>query len=266
MKQAIGFIDSGVGGLTVVREVLKQLPHEQVYYLGDTARCPYGPRDKEEVAKFTWEMTNFLVDRGIKMLVIACNTATAAALYDIREKLNIPVIGVIQPGSRAALKATKNNKIGVLGTIGTVESMAYPTALKGLNRRVEVDSLACPKFVSVVESGEYKSAIAKKVVAESLLPLKSTKIDTVILGCTHYPLLKPIIENFMGDGVSVINSGEETASEVSALLDYHNLLDATDEEIEHRFFTTGSTQIFKDIAKDWLNMPDMIVEHIKLGK
>lgn len=111
MKQAIGFIDSGVGGLTVVREVLKQLPHEQVYYLGDTARCPYGPRDKEEVAKFTWEMTNFLVDRGIKMLVIACNTATAAALYDIREKLDIPVIGVIQPGSRAALKATETTKL-----------------------------------------------------------------------------------------------------------------------------------------------------------
>lgn len=162
MKRAIGFIDSGVGGLTVVKEVLKQLPHEQIYYLGDTARCPYGPRDRDEVHQFTWEMTNFLVERNIKMLVIACNTATAAALADIRATLDIPVIGVIQPGSRAALKATHNNRVGVLGTIGTVQSMAYPKALKGLNRRVEVDSLACPKFVSVVESGEYKSAIAKK--------------------------------------------------------------------------------------------------------
>ncbi|WP_099221420.1 glutamate racemase [Listeria costaricensis] len=266
MKRAIGFIDSGVGGLTVVKEVLKQLPHEQIYYLGDTARCPYGPRDREEVHKFTWEMTNFLVERNIKMLVIACNTATAAALKDIRAKLDIPVIGVIQPGSRAALKASRNNKIGILGTIGTVQSMAYPAALKTLNRHVEVDSLACPKFVSIVESGEYKSAIAKKVVAESLLPLKSTKIDTLILGCTHYPLLKPLIENFMGEGVAVINSGEETASEVSALLDYHNLLDATEESVQHRFFTTGSVPIFRSIAADWLSMPEMEIEHIELGE
>lgn len=266
MKQAIGFIDSGVGGLTVVKEVLKQLPHEQIYYLGDTARCPYGPRKPEEVLKFTREMSHFLIDRGIKMLVIACNTATAAALVQIRAELDIPVIGVIQPGSRAALKESRNNKIAVLGTIGTVKSEAYPKALKRLNHQVEVDSLACPKFVSVVESGEYKSAIAKKVVAESLLPLKNTTIDTVILGCTHYPLLKPIIENFLGADVEVINSGEETASEVSALLDYHGLLDSGGDTIKHRFFTTGSTSIFKNLAEDWLGMQDMHIEHIKLGE
>ncbi|WP_088815890.1 MULTISPECIES: glutamate racemase [Listeria] len=266
MKRAIGFIDSGVGGLTVVKEVLKQLPHENIYYLGDTARCPYGPRDTEEVLKFTWEMTNFLVERKIKMLVIACNTATAAALKDIRMKLDIPVIGVIQPGSRAALKASRNNHIGVLGTVGTVQSMAYPKALKGLNNQVKVDSLACPKFVSIVESGEYKSAIAKKIVAESLLPLKSTKIDSLILGCTHYPLLKPLIENVMGEGVAVINSGEETASEVSALLDYHDLLERRGGETDHRFYTTGSVKIFHNIANDWLKLPQMDVEHITLGE
>lgn len=266
VKRAIGFIDSGVGGLTVVKEVLKQLPHEEIFYLGDTARCPYGPRDTEEVLRFTWEMTRFLVDRNIKMLVIACNTATAAALKEIRATLDIPVIGVIQPGSRAALKATRNNEVGVLGTIGTVQSMAYPKALKGLNRHVRVDSLACPKFVSIVESGEYKSPIAKKVVAESLLPLKSTKIDTLILGCTHYPLLKPLIENFMGEDVAVINSGEETASEVSALLDYHDLLEKSEEGTHHQFFTTGSVPIFEGIAKDWLGLEKMDVEHITLGE
>ncbi|EIA19597.1 glutamate racemase [Listeria fleischmannii] len=266
MKRAIGFIDSGVGGLTVVKEVLKQLPHENIYYLGDTARCPYGPRDTEEVLKFTWEMTNFLIERNIKMLVIACNTATAAALKEIRSQLRIPVIGVIQPGSRAALKASHNNHIGVLGTIGTVQSMAYPHALKGLNNKVKVDSLACPKFVSIVESGEYKSPIAKKIVAESLLPLKSTKIDSLILGCTHYPLLKPLIENVMGDGVAVINSGEETASEVSALLDYHDLLERKAGETDHRFYTTGSVKIFHGIASDWLQVPHMQVEHIVLGE
>ncbi|WP_163653624.1 glutamate racemase [Listeria sp. PSOL-1] len=265
MKQAIGFIDSGVGGLTVVKEVLKQLPHEQIYYLGDTARCPYGPRDIEEVKEFTWQMTNFLVEQGVKMIVIACNTATAAALKDIRANLNIPIIGVIQPGSRAALKETRNNHIGVIGTVGTVQSLAYPNALRGLNQYVEVDSLACPKFVPIVESFEYKSPIAKKIVAESLLPLKSTKIDTLILGCTHYPLLKPIIENVMGDDVTVINSGEETASEVSALLDYHDLLEKQVGKINHRFFTTGSVDIFKDIASDWLDFKDMVVEHIHLG-
>lgn len=164
MNQPIGIIDSGVGGLTVVKEVLKQLPNESIIYVGDTARCPYGPRPVDEVKAYTWQMTRFLLKRNIKMLVIACNTATAVVLDEIRTELKIPVLGVIYPGARAALKNTKGFNIGVLGTIGTIKSGAYEKALKSINRKVSITSLACPKFVPLVESGEYKSSIAKKLL------------------------------------------------------------------------------------------------------
>ena len=264
MEQAIGLIDSGVGGLTVAKEIMRQLPNEEIYYVGDTARCPYGPRPVHETKKFTWEMTNFLMDRGIKMLVIACNTATAAALEEIKRSLPIPVLGVIYPGARAALKATQNIKIGVLGTIGTIQSNAYPKALRSINGKAEVISLACPKFVPLVESGQYKSPIAKKVVAETLLPLKGTGIDTLILGCTHYPLLEEIIQNTAGPRVKVISSGDETAREVSAILDYKHLLRQSDSKPEHRFYTTGSSSIFGEIARDWLAASDLRIETVSL--
>ncbi|MGX1825295.1 glutamate racemase, partial [Heyndrickxia sporothermodurans] len=210
MNQPIGIIDSGVGGLTVVKEVLKQLPNESIIYVGDTARCPYGPRPVDEVKAYTWQMTRFLLKRNIKMLVIACNTATAVVLDEIRTELKIPVLGVIYPGARAALKNTKGFNIGVLGTIGTIKSGAYEKALKSINRKVSITSLACPKFVPLVESGEYKSSIAKKIVAESLAPIQKSGIDTLILGCTHYPLLEGLIKNVMGSEVKVISSGDET--------------------------------------------------------
>lgn len=266
MEQAIGVIDSGVGGLTVAREIMRQMPNELIYYVGDTARCPYGPRPEEEVRNFTWQMADFLVKRNIKMLVIACNTATAVVLEEMRALLDIPVIGVISPGSRAALKVTKNSRIGVLGTIGTINSMAYVRELKLINYQVDVVQLACPKFVPIVESIEYESAVAKKVVAETLTPLLQSGIDTLILGCTHYPLLGPIIENVMGPKVKVISSGDETAQEVSSILDYKKILNASSSTPEHRFFTTGSKQIFHKIASNWLNNPDLSIEYIKLSQ
>lgn len=267
-KQAIGFIDSGVGGLTVVKEAMRQLPNESIYYVGDTARCPYGPRPEEQVRKFTWEMTHFLLDKDIKMLVIACNTATAAALEDIKKKLAIPVIGVILPGSRASIKATKNNRIGVIGTAGTVKSDQYKKMIHSKDTKAIVTSLACPKFVPIVESNEYNSAIAKKIVAETLRPLKKDNLDTLILGCTHYPLLRPIIQNVMGDWVTLIDSGAETVSEVSTILDYFDLADDSKSRthIEHNFYTTGSTQMFHEIASEWLDMEKITVEHITLGR
>ncbi|MGM9926611.1 MAG: glutamate racemase [Bacillus sp. (in: firmicutes)] len=265
MKQPIGIIDSGVGGLTVAKEVMRQLPYEQITYLGDNARCPYGPRTKEEVKDFTWEITNFLLDKEIKMLIIACNTATAAALEDIKKTLPIPVIGVIQPGARAAIKHSNNLKIGVLGTEGTVRSEAYTSALHSINEQVSVTSLACPKFVPIVESGQYTSAIAKKVVAETLHPLKSSGIDTLILGCTHYPLLGSVISSTMGKKVKVISSGDETARETSALLEYHGLLNNSKEEPVHQFYTTGSKKMFQRIASSWLNIDVQNVHSIKLS-
>lgn len=256
-------MDSGVGGLTVAKEIMRQLPYERIIYIGDTARCPYGPRSAEEIRKFTWEMTDFLLTKNIKMLVIACNTATAAALEEIKANIHIPVIGVILPGARTALKVTNNYRIGVIGTERTIKSGAYENALKTLNKSVYVKSLACPKFVPLVESGEYEGPLAKKVVAETLSPLKNHHLDTLILGCTHYPLLQPIIQNVMGEDVKVISSGEETAREVSTILSYKGLLAKRIELPEHHFYTTGSSQMFAKIASKWLNWDVTNVTTIK---
>lgn len=260
MKQPIGVIDSGVGGLTVAKEIMRQLPNEEIIYFGDTARCPYGPRTSREVKRFTWEMTQFLLEKKIKMLVIACNTATAAALEEIQRELPIPVLGVIFPGARAAIKKTKNYRVGIIGTEGTVKSGAYEKALKALNSRLFVSSLACPKFVPLVESGEYSGPVAQKIVEESLKPLLGQNLDTLILGCTHYPLLEPLIKQFMGPEVNVISSGDETAREISAILQYNNMLSSSEDEPIHSFYTSGSRSIFSKIASEWLGYP---IENVK---
>ncbi|MBP6359596.1 MAG: glutamate racemase [Enterococcus sp.] len=264
--QPIGFIDSGVGGLTVIKEAMKQLPNENMIYLGDTARCPYGARPAEQVIEYTWQMTRFLVKKGIKMLVIACNTATAVALEEISQQLDIPVVGVILPGTRGAVKSSKNQRIGVIGTLGTIKSQSYEQAIRSRDLNAHVISLACPKFVPLVESNQYQSPIAKKVVAETLVPLQNKKIDTLILGCTHYPLLRPIIQNVMGRQVKLIDSGAETITEVSMLLDYFKLgnLYAT-KTGELTCYTTGSTKLFDEIANEWLQGPTIASKHIQLG-
>ncbi|WP_067727251.1 glutamate racemase [Oceanobacillus damuensis] len=250
MDRAIGVIDSGVGGLTVVHELMRQLPKEKLIYLGDTARCPYGPRTKEEVQRFTWEMVEFLLTKDIKMLVIACNTATAFTLEELKEKLDIPVIGVIHPGARAAIKFTKNNQVGIIGTEGTVRSGAYTNALKKIKTDIHVSALACPLFVPIVEKGILSGAQAKEVVSKSLSPLKTDReMDTLILGCTHYPLLKDTIQEVMGDHVTIISSSEETAREISTILDVQQLLNKEELSPVHQFYTTGDLEIFIEISK-----------------
>lgn len=266
MEQPIGIIDSGVGGLTVAKEIMRQLPHEQIVYLGDTARCPYGPRLGEEVKKFTWELTEFLLEQKIKMLVIACNTATAVALEELRNTLSIPVIGVIYPGAITAIKVSRNHQIGIIGTEGTIKSRAYEKALKSINRSVSVTGLACPKFVPLVESGEYEGLFARKIVEETLEPIRNRGLDTLILGCTHYPLLEPIIKNIMGKDVNVISSGEETAREVSSILYHQGLLSSESYSPNHLFFTTGSDSIFSEIASNWLGLKEINVKTIQLNK
>lgn len=265
-QEAIGFIDSGVGGLTVVKEALKQLPNERIIYLGDTARCPYGPRPAQQVIQFTWEMTEFLLQKKIKMLVIACNTATAVALKEIKARLPIPVVGVILPGARAAVKATKSGRIGVIGTQGTIQSDTYATAIKEKSPTIDVFSLACPKFVPLVESNEQRSSVAKKVVSKTLQPFQFKKLDTFIMGCTHYPLLRPLIQNVMGKNVILIDSGAETVGEVSMLLDYFNIAHSP-EKIQpvHEFYTTGSAKMFQTIANEWLEIQGIQPQQISLG-
>ncbi|MHA3066659.1 glutamate racemase [Lacticaseibacillus saniviri] len=264
-KQPIGFIDSGVGGLTVFKEALKQLPHENMIFLGDQARLPYGPRPAAQVVDFTWQMVNFLLKKDIKLLVIACNTATAAALDIVKAQLPIPVVGVILPGSRAALKVTKNKHLGVIATEGTVRSDAYARTIHQKDAAVKVTSLAAPKFVPVVESNEYRSPIAKRIVMETLAPLKHAGLDTLILGCTHYPLLRPLIQNVMGDDITLIDPGSETVSEVSTLLDYFDIAnDDVTEPKMREFYTTGSPEMFEQIAQDWLQLDQLNAQRAEI--
>lgn len=250
-EHAIGILDSGVGGLTVAREVMRQLPQEAIIYFGDTKRCPYGPRTKEEVKQFTLEIVHFLSQFPLKAILIACNTATAAALREVRLQFPIPVLGVIEPGVRAAIKVTKEHRIGVIGTQGTIQSGAYERALRRIHPEIEVHSVACPRFASFVESGLHQSELAEQVVAEGLSPFQHISIDTLILGCTHYPLLAEPIAKVMGNQVEIISSAEETAAELSTILQHKSLL-AYDSTPNHRFFTTGDPESFKKIAESWM--------------
>jgi len=262
VKAPIGVIDSGVGGLTVAKEIMQLLPNEKIIYIGDTARCPYGPRTSEEVRKFTWQLANALAKMDIKMLVIACNTATAVALNSLSKKMPFPVIGVIFPGARAAIKATKSNEIVVLGTSGTIKSGAYEEAIAHLNSSSKVIPLACPTFVPLVESNEYEGDFARNLVMETLSPLIKEQFDTVILGCTHYPLLQKHIEEAVGDHINVLSSAQETAHDVQEYLHYHKLNNSAQKKETPVFYTTGSVPIFKTIVEKWLEIPNVDVRTI----
>ncbi|EHJ52782.1 glutamate racemase [Streptococcus macacae] len=262
-NRPIGFLDSGVGGLTVVRELMRQLPHEEVVYIGDSARAPYGPRPAQEIKKYTWELVRFLLTKDVKMIVFACNTATAVAWEEVKEKLDIPVLGVILPGSSAAIKSTVSGNIGVIGTPMTIASNIYEKKIKDLSPQMTVNSLACPKFVPIVESNEIQSSVAKKIVYESLAPLAG-KVDTLVLGCTHYPLLRNIIQNVMGPHVKLIDSGAECVRDISVLLNYFEINRSRNiDNKKHCFYTTANIASFKEIADSWLPVT-VKVEHVRL--
>lgn len=262
-NRPIGFLDSGVGGLTVVRELMRQLPYEEIVYIGDSARAPYGPRPAEQIRKYTWELVQFLLTQNVKMIVFACNTATAVAWEEVKEKLDIPVLGVILPGSSASIKSTRSGKIGIIGTPMTIKSDIYRQKIMSLAPQMTVLSLSCPKFAPLVESNEMASSVAKKVVYETLASLVG-KVDTLVLGCTHYPLLRPIIQNVMGPEVKLIDSGAECVRDVSVLLNYFQI---NHSRIPNQsipvFYTTASTQSFREIAMNWLNT-DIDVRHVDL--
>lgn len=249
MERAIGVIDSGVGGLTVAYELMRQLPNERLVYLGDTLRCPYGPRPEHEIKTFTWDMVHFLLTKQIKMLVIACNTATAFTLQELKRQLDIPVIGVIQPGARAAIKATESNHVGVIGTQGTIGSEAYATALQMIKPEISVASLACPEFVPLVEKGILQGEQCLAVVKKTLEPMqKISEMDTLILGCTHYPIIKDTIQTVMGPEINLISSSEETARETSIILEMKGLLNEPNKIVNHEFYTTGDLGKFREMT------------------
>ena len=210
----IGIFDSGIGGLTVLKEIYRKLPHESTVYLGDTARVPYGIRSAETVTRYSMENTKFLFSQDVKMIVVACNTASSLSLEAIRSSVPVPFVGVIEPGAKAAAAATRNKRIGVIGTEGTIKSNSYSRAIMKIDNSIEVFGMACPLFVPLVEEGWTEGKIAEMVAREYLKEIKQKDIDTLVLGCTHYPLLKGILSDVMGEGVNLIDSAIETAREI----------------------------------------------------
>ena len=245
----IGIFDSGVGGLTVARAIIDQLPNEQILYVGDTARGPYGPRPLADVRKFAIEIMDGLVERGVKMIVIACNTASAAVLRDARERYSVPVIEVIQPAARRAARTTRNGRIGVIGTQATVTSGVYEDALSAIPD-VTVLSQACPSFVSFVEAGITTGPEVMNDAHAYLDPLIAADIDTLVLGCTHYPLLTGVIQYVVGDEVTLVSSAEETAKDVYRTLTSNHLLrDQSAGTAQHMFYATGDPAPFAELGR-----------------
>lgn len=247
----IGIFDSGIGGLTVFKEIRRVLPAENLIYLGDTARFPYGTRSPATIVRYSLEDSSFLVKHQVKMLVVACNTASAYSLEMIQDRFPIPVIGVVEPGARAAVAVTKG-KIGVIGTEGTIQSEAYPKAIQRLNSSLVVLSQPCPLLVSLVEEGWVDNPIAKQVTEYYLADLRERRIDTLVLGCTHYPLLKAIIAEVMGKGIHIIDSAEAVSKEVASLLEEKGLR-RSDGEGTSEIYVTDLPKRFERVGKLFLD-------------
>ncbi len=261
---AIGIFDSGVGGLTVARAILDQLPNESTLYIGDTARGPYGPRPLSEVREFALETMDFLVEQGVKAIVIACNTASAAMLRDARERYSIPVIEVIQPAVRRAVAATRSGRVGVIGTQATIDSKAYLDAFAAAPS-LHITSAACPLFVEFVERGETSGEAITKVAQEYLKPIMNSDVDTLVLGCTHYPLLTGVISYVMGESVTLVSSAEETAKDLYRTLVENNALRPQSTlAATHRFLATGDAKAFETLARRFLGPEVTQVEHQSL--
>lgn len=263
-KSPIGVFDSGIGGLTVARSLFEILPNENIIYFGDTARLPYGTKSKETVTRYSIEITKFLLNKNVKMVVVACNTASSVALQYLRKLSAVPVVGVIKPGSRAAIALTKNCNIGVIGTLGTIQSFAYKTQIHKYERDMNVFSKACSLFVQLAEDGWTDNKIAELIAEEYLNEFKKLKIDTLILGCTHYPILKNTITKVLGKKIQLIDSGEEAAKEVKRLLEQHHILNPQKRPGRHKFYVTDFQKKFKEISERFLGQPIHDVKKVKL--
>ena len=248
----VGVFDSGIGGLTVAHEVIRQLPHESVLYFGDTARVPYGPKSPDTVRRYSREIAEFLRGEGVKSIVIACNTATAHALSALRDEFDMPIIGVVEPGARAAVAVTTGGRIGVIGTVGTIKSGAYERAIRAINPDVFITARACPLFVALVEEGWTDHDATRLIAREYLAPLVAADIDTLVLGCTHYPLLKPLLRDVLGPDVRLIDSAEETAAETARTLAASNLAAASDADPRYRFVASDDPLQFLQLGQRFL--------------
>ena len=264
VEKPVGVFDSGVGGLTVVNQLIKSLPQEDIIYFGDTAHLPYGSKSKESVIRFSLDIANFLQAQRVKIIVVACNTASSFALSSLREKIEIPVIGVIEPGAQAAVDATRNFKIGIIGTEGTIKSRAFEEALKKIDKNVKVFSRACPLFVPLVEEGWLDEPETSQIAEKYLSPMKDEGIDTLILGCTHYPLLKELLSRIMGQEISLIDTAEATAKAVEKKLGEKNLLRKGSRKAVYKFFVSDDPEKFLQLGRRFLGKNVEKAERINL--
>ena len=251
MSKAIGVFDSGVGGLTVAKEIIRQLPNENIIYFGDTARVPYGIRSQETVIRYSVDDALFLLKHDVKLICVACNTASSVALPVIKNHFKVPVIGVISPGAKEGVYASRNKRIGVIGTRGTVKSRSYEKEIWRLDPKIRVFTQACPLFVPFAEEGCLSGPEIKTIAARYLKPLKQAKIDTLILGCTHYPLLKPVIKEIMGRDVVLIDSAKQVALEVKNILTNEGLLNGKHKAV-YKFFVSDNPDWFSGLARRFL--------------
>lgn len=244
----VGVFDSGVGGLTVAREIMRQLPQENIVYFGDTARVPYGSKSQDNIIRFSRQIINFLKTKEVKAIVIACNTASALALDTVKNEIDIPIIGVIEPGARAAVRETRNAKIGVVGTEATINSETYTKVIKRLNPDAEVVGKSCPLFVPLVEEGFAKHKITEEVIDIYLSEFKKTDIDTMILGCTHYPLLRSRIMAYLGEQVHIVNPAYETAIDLKGILEKNGTANHSDRSATYEFYVSDAAEKFTKLA------------------
>ena len=247
----IGIFDSGVGGLTVAREIMRQIPNERLVYFGDTARVPYGNKSKETITKYSKQIIRFLKTQNVKAIVVACNTASAYALDEIEKELEIPIIGVVKPGAKVAAEATRNKKVGVIATAGTIQSRIYAEYIEGIDKDIRVIGKACPLFVPLVEEGLLEDPVTDEIATRYLNELKDLDIDTLILGCTHYPLIRSTLGRIMGERVTLVNPAYETAVELRALLEREGLLNPSTNRLgtnQYQFFVSDGADKFKAFA------------------
>ena len=261
----IGVFDSGMGGLTVLHECLVTLPHEDFVYLGDGARLPYGPRPLEEIRRFASEIAAYLEGLGVKLVVAACNSATAAALPDLQRRLSVPVVGVIAPEAHAAVLASRSRRIGLLATEATVASGRYAELVRGLDAGAELVAVACPRLVPLIEGEDPFGEETAAAVREYAAPLLEAGVDTVILGCTHYPLIRPILQRVFGRGITLVFSAEETALEVSETLRRKWIENAERREGTYRFLTTGDPALFRETGRRFLQLPIAAAEQVTVA-
>ena len=254
-SRPIGLFDSGIGGLTVFRAIAERLPGERILYLGDTARVPYGTKSRETVTRYTRECARFLLHRRIKALVVACNTASALALPSLAAELPVPSLGVLQPGAARACRLSESGRIGVIGTEATIRSDAYAEAIRVLRPGAEIFSVPSPLFVPLAEEGWTEGEVARLVARRYLSAFDASRIDTLVLGCTHYPLLKGVISEALGDGIRLVDSAEAAAEETGRLLEKDGLLAGKAGVVEHHFYVTDSSQRFAEVGSRFLGTP-----------